>query len=87
MSPGERKAGTEPMGFVAAKIESREVTVAANRDVGAGYKMLALDAAGPSRAARPGQFLTLSFPGLTDPQQTAKRAPYQHNSDKIYLNH
>ncbi|MHC5055822.1 MAG: dihydroorotate dehydrogenase electron transfer subunit [Planctomycetota bacterium] len=52
---------------VGTEIESREVAVAEVREVGAGYTLLSLDAPGPSRAARPGQFLTLSFPGRTDP--------------------
>ncbi|MHC4249914.1 MAG: dihydroorotate dehydrogenase electron transfer subunit [Planctomycetota bacterium] len=50
-----------------AEIESHEAAVVEVRDVRAGYTLLSLDAPGPSRAARPGQFLTLAFPDRTDP--------------------
>ena len=49
------------------RIESLEAAVVEIRDVGAGHVLLAVDAPSVARAARAGQFLTLSFPGRTDP--------------------
>jgi len=50
-----------------AGIESLEAAVAEVRDVGAGYVLATVEAPAVAAVARPGQFLTLSFPGRTDP--------------------
>jgi len=50
-----------------AEIESLDVATTDVRDVGAGHVLMAVEAPAVACAARAGQFLTLSFPGRTDP--------------------
>jgi len=64
-----------------AEIESLDAAIADVRDVGAGHVLMAVEAPTVASAARPGQFLMLSFPGRTDPLLPRPFAVFDTNAE------